>query len=189
MMNAFLGILRVTTILAVLLSLPSVAGAGLEERESEVQTAIERFKKADSSLTKFFDTAVGYAVFPGVGKGAIGVGGAHGKGLVYARGKNKKVELIGETGLTQVTIGFQLGGQAYQEVIFFEDVTSLEAFKDGKFALSAQASAVAASSGAAANAKYEMGVAVFTLAKSGLMYEASVGGQKFSFKAVAKEKK
>jgi lipid-binding SYLF domain-containing protein len=150
-----------------------------QKREKEVADTIQLFKKTDEGMAKFFDGAAGYALFPTVGKGAIGVGAAHGSGLVYEKGK-----LIGETSLTQVTLGLQLGGQSYSELIFFETAEALEAFKKGKFALSAQVSAVAAASGASANAKYQLGVAVFTLAKGGLMYEASVGGQKFKFKPI-----
>jgi lipid-binding SYLF domain-containing protein len=116
-------------------------------------------------------------VFPSIAKGAIGIGGAHGKGQVFEKGK-----LIGEASVSQVTIGFQLGGQVYSEVIFFENKDTLESFKKSELAFSAQVSAVAAAEGASANAKYQLGVAVFTLAKGGLMYEASIGGQKFKFK-------
>ncbi|HOW66931.1 MAG TPA: YSC84-related protein [Candidatus Paceibacterota bacterium] len=144
---------------------------------SEVKEAIVHFHKMDSGLAKFFETAHGYVVFPKVAKGAAGIGAAHGTGQVFEKGK-----LIGESKLTQVTLGLQLGGQVYAEVVFFETQESLDRFKSGKFALSAQASAVAAAEGASANAKYEQGVAIFTLSQGGLMFEASVGGQKFSFK-------
>lgn len=154
-----------------------VPDAGAADREKEAQQAIEMFQKADSGMKKFFSESVGYAVFPTIGKGAIGIGGAHGTGSVYEKGK-----FIGEASLTQVTIGFQLGGQSYAEVIFFENGEALESFKKNKLAFSAQVSAVAAAEGASANAKYQQGVVVFTMAKAGLMYEASVGGQKFKFK-------
>jgi lipid-binding SYLF domain-containing protein len=117
-------------------------------------------------------------VFPSVGKGAIGVGGAHGSGELIVGGK-----AIGKCTLTQVTVGFQLGGQSYSEVIFFEQQNTIEGFKNGDFSFAAQASAVAVTAGASANAAYRNGVAVFTRAKGGLMYEASIGGQKFSFDA------
>ena len=146
--------------------------------EKDAITAVDYFKKSDPEIKKWFETAHGYAIFPAIAKGAIGIGGAHGKGLVYEKG-----EYIGEATLSQATIGFQLGGQVYSEVIFFETKEALDSFKASKFALSAQASAVAAAEGASKNAKYQLGVAVFTLAKGGLMYEASVGGQKFKFKA------
>ncbi|MBN2507694.1 MAG: hypothetical protein JXQ71_13475 [Verrucomicrobia bacterium] len=147
--------------------------------EADAKDAIALFKKTDSGLQKFFDEARGYAIFPGVGKGAIGIGGAHGRGLVYEKDK-----LVGETSLSQITVGFQLGGQSYAELIFFETDRALSDFKQGKFAFSAQVSAVAAAEGASRNAKYQLGVAVFTLAKGGLMYEASIGGQKFKFKPI-----
>jgi lipid-binding SYLF domain-containing protein len=147
--------------------------------DKETQNAIAIFKKTDSELEKLFKKSAGYAVFPTVAKGAIGIGGAHGAGQVYEKGK-----LIGTASLTQVTIGFQLGGQGYSEVIFFENKEALDNFKESKFALSAQVSAVAAAEGASSNAKYEQGVLVFTIAKTGLMYEASVGGQKFKFTPV-----
>lgn len=137
---------------------------------------IAAFKKKDKKLENFFKQAHGYAVFPTVGKGAMGIGGAHGKGVVYEKGKP-----VGETSLTQLTIGFQLGGQAYSEIIFFKDKKTLDDFKKGNFELGAQASAVAITAGASADVNYEKGVAVFTMAKGGLMYEASVGGQKFSY--------
>ena len=131
----------------------------------------------DSGLTRFFNESYGYAIFPTVGKGAAVVGGAHGGGTVFQAGK-----AVGKTTLTQVTVGLQLGGQSYMEVIFFEDERAYENFIEGNLKLSAQVSAVAVTAGASADAKYNDGVAVFTAAKGGLMYEASVGGQKFTFK-------
>jgi lipid-binding SYLF domain-containing protein len=113
-----------------------------------------------------------------VGKGAVGIGGARGTGQVFDKDK-----LVGEATLTQFTVGFQFGGQVYSELIFFEDKTSLDNFKKGNMEFSAQVSAVAATAGASKNAKYEKGVMVFTMAKGGLMYEASVGGQKFAYEA------
>jgi lipid-binding SYLF domain-containing protein len=146
--------------------------------EQEAQEAIADFKKADPSMEEFFEKAYGYAVFPGVGKGAVGIGGAHGSGVVYEQGNP-----IGTTTLTQVTVGLALGGQSFRQVIFFENKESLDKFTAGEFEFAAQASAVAATSGASANAAYSNGVAVFTAAKGGLMYEAAIGGQKFSFEA------
>jgi len=155
---------------------------GVVAAQKDVPAAIAEFTKADPGLQKFFDDAFGYAVFPSVGKGAIGIGGARGKGWVYRRGT-----LRGETTLTQVTIGFQLGGQAYREVIFFKDKTAFDDFTRGNFELSAQASAVAVTAGVSADLKYNGGVAIVTMAKGGLMYEASVGGQKFSYKPIGAE--
>jgi lipid-binding SYLF domain-containing protein len=143
---------------------------------TEAQETIAVFKKTDPGLSRFFDHAVGYAVFPTVVKGAIGVGGASGSGVVFEKGK-----AVGKAHLTQGTIGAQIGGQTYSEVIFFETASALTDFKKGALALAAQVSAVAASAGASKDAKYQEGVAVFTHEKGGLMAEASVGGQKFSF--------
>lgn len=142
----------------------------------DAAATIKAFRAKDPGMQRFFDNAYAYAVFPTVGKGAMGIGGAYGEGIVY-RGNRP----IARTSLTQVTIGLQLGGQAYHEIIFFSDQGAFERFKTGRLKLSAQLSAVAATTGASADASYEEGVAVFTLAKGGLMYEASVGGQSFSY--------
>jgi lipid-binding SYLF domain-containing protein len=146
--------------------------------DAEVQAAIHEFKTTDPGIKKFFDSSAGYAIFPSIGKGAVGVGGAHGRGYVY-----KKGELVGYTRMTQATIGLQLGGQSYREVIFFENEGSYADFIGGNFEFAAQVSAVAAKAGASADANYSKGVLVFTMSIGGLMYEASVGGQKFAFEA------
>jgi lipid-binding SYLF domain-containing protein len=143
---------------------------------SDSNDAKSAFLKADPSMEDLFNSAYGYLILPNVGKGGLLVGGAAGNGTVYQGG-----ELVGFTKMTQVTIGFQLGGQTYSEVVFFEDEKAFDRFKENKIEMSAQVSAVAAASGASANAKYVEGVAVFTRAKGGLMYEASVGGQQFKF--------
>lgn len=147
-----------------------------EELAKDVKYTLEQLQKQDSGIRKFLDTSYGYAIFPRVAKGGIGFGGAYGNGQVFEKGK-----LVGAATVSQVTVGFQLGGQVYSEVIFFEDEKAMDSFKQSKFALSAQASAVAAAEGASSNAKYQLGVAIFTMARGGLMYEASVGGQKFKF--------
>jgi hypothetical protein len=159
---------------------------------------IKIFKDAGESGS-FFAKSYGYAVFPTVGKGGIGIGGAYGKGHVYAGG-----DYVGDTSMTQVTIGLQLGGQAYSQIIFFEDQRAFDEFTSGNFEFGAQASAVAITAAASAEAtttgssagasagkhdattttagtEYHKGMAVFTVAKGGLMYEASIGGQKFSY--------
>ena len=151
------------------------------QSEKDVQEVIREFEKGDPGMKGWFADAHGYAVFPSVGKGAIGVGGAHGKGLVYERGV-----LIGKTSLTAVSIGVQLGGQAFREVIFFKDKTALDDFTRGHFEFAAEVSAVALKEGASADLGYNTGVAVMTATKGGLMYEASVGGQKFSFEKTKK---
>jgi lipid-binding SYLF domain-containing protein len=151
-------------------------GAWADTTEAEVKQALDEFRRTNEKIGPFLDAAHGYAVFPSVGKGAIGIGGAHGKGLVYEKGK-----LIGSTTLSQVTIGFQLGGQAYRELICFQNKGALDRFKGGNFEFDAQASGVAVTAGISFDAAYEQGVAIFTMAKGGLMYEASIGGQKFTF--------
>jgi lipid-binding SYLF domain-containing protein len=163
-----------------MLALPLAAGAG-DVQDAEATAAL--FRKTDPGLSRFFEHSVGWAVFPTVGKGAIGIGAAYGGGVLFQGG-----QAVGTCTLTQVTVGLQLGGQAYSEIIFFETAEALADFKKGSFALAAQVSAVAAAAGASADAKYQLGVAVFTVAKGGLMYEASVGGQKFSFEPFGAKK-
>jgi len=158
------------------------------------------FQEAGASGA-LFANCYGYALFPTIGKGGIGIGGAHGKGRVYVGGRH-----VGDTSMSQVTIGFQLGGQAYSMIIFFQDQRAFSEFTSGNFEFGAQATAVAITAGASAGAStagggsagasggkhdattagsYTKGLAVFTVAKGGLMYEASLGGQKFSYKPVA----
>ena len=159
---------------------------------------------SESPVVKpFFGNAYGYAVFPTIGKGGIGIGGAHGSGKVYAGGK-----VTGTSKMTQVTIGFQLGGQAFSQIIFFEDERAYKEFTSGEFEFGAQASAVAITAGAQAKAGtsgatagatskgdagsqakvgYQKGLVIFTHAKGGLMYEASLGGQGFSFEPIKKK--
>ncbi len=140
----------------------------------ESNKTISDFKKEDPGIEKFFNNSYGYAVLYSVGKGGIGIGGASGKGTVYEKGTPK-----GDVRMTQVTVGLQLGGQKYAEIVFFEDKEHYDRFVSKDFEFAAQTSAVALSSGASADAKYREGVVVFTMAIGGLMYEASVGGQKF----------
>ncbi len=183
-----------TSHLVVLVLLLLSSGAALAASDAE---AVKVFKGAGESAT-FFDNCYGYAIFPNVGKGGVGIGGAHGKGRVYVGGK-----VVGDTTMTQISVGAQLGGQAYSEIIFFEDKRAFDEFTGGNFEFSAEAGAVAITAGAGAKAtsagstagasggqhdaatvgKYHKGMAVFTVAKGGLMYEASIGGQKFKYKA------
>lgn len=169
-------------IVAIICMLPAGALVRAQDKDAqEVADTVAAFKKSDKSLVKWFDSAHGYAVFPTVGKGGVVVGGASGDGRVYEKGV-----FIGTTRMTQVTVGAQIGGQSFSEVIFFETKDALERFKDEKFEMTAGLSAVAAAEGMSANAKYTQGVAVFTLAKKGLMAEAAVGGQKFKFTPIKK---
>ena len=161
----------------LLMNLTAAALAGWDPKEANAaQEAIAAFKATDPDLELFFDAAHGYAVFPSIGKAGMGIGGAYGTGVVYEKGKE-----IGTTTLKQVSIGFEFGGEHYREIIFFDDEKTLYNFKQGNYELDAQASAVALKKGASKNADYDDGVAVFTQTKGGLMFDASIGGQKFTF--------
>jgi lipid-binding SYLF domain-containing protein len=168
----------------MVLSLWAFTGCSTAPQSAEGKTDIIReadqtlalAKTNDASFARFLQSAYGYAVFPTVGKGAIGIGGAYGKGVLY-----EGAAPVGYCDVSQGTIGFQLGGQAYTEVIVFATKEACNEFKSGDFTFDAQATAVALKSGAGANAKYTNGVAVFTMAENGLMFEASIGGQKFSY--------
>lgn len=179
-------------LLILLLTVPLVSALAQEDRYQET---IEVFKEAGESGA-FFDNSYGYAVFPSIGKGGAGLGGAHGRGRVFVDG-----DYVGDTTMTQLTIGFQLGGKVYSMIVFFEDERAFEEFTSGNFEFGAQAQAVAITAGASAAAttagssagvsggrrdattvgSYHKGMAVFTIARGGLMYEASLGGQKFTF--------
>ncbi len=139
--------------------------------------ALEKFKQMPE-LMPYFNKASGYAIFPTIGKGGIGIGGARGKGEVFHKGN-----VIGSTTVTQVSIGFQLGGQAFSQIIFFKSKKDLDRFTDGNFEFGASASAALINAGASAESAYSNGVAVLTVSKGGLMYEASIGGQKFRFES------
>jgi lipid-binding SYLF domain-containing protein len=183
--------------LAATIALVTAGGLATPARADPYADTVQLFKNAGQSGT-FFDKAYGYAVFPTVGKGALGIGGAHGKGRVYAQGR-----YTGDTTLTQVSIGFQAGGQAFSQIVFLEDERAFREFTSGQFgfgagvsavAITAAASASASTTGATAGAsggkkdatttgEYYKGMAVFTIAKGGLMYEAALAGQKFSYRA------
>ena len=163
----------------------------------EYSDTIKLFRNAGPSK-KLFDDSYGYAVFPTIGKGGIVLGAAHGSGRAYVGGKH-----VGDTSMTQLTVGPQLGGQAYSQIIFFQDKRAFAEFTSGNFEFGAQASAVAITAGASAQATtggagvgasgtqnhattashYHDGMAVFTITKGGLMHEASLAGQKFSYRA------
>lgn len=150
--------------------------ADREALHDAVRATISMFKAEDPSLARHFENAHGYAVFPTVDKGAWVIGGAYGRGEIFENGR-----MIGYADITQGSIGFQFGGQAYSELVFFETARPLEDLKAGDLEFAAQVSAVAAKAGAGANAKYQNGVMVFTAGEGGLMIEASVGGQKFNY--------
>jgi lipid-binding SYLF domain-containing protein len=179
----------------ILLSLLSAAGQSAWA--DSYSDTIDAFRRAGESGA-FFGQSYGYAVFPTIGKGGIGIGGAHGKGRVFVGGQH-----VGDTSMTQITAGFQLGGQAFSQIIFFEDERSFREFTSGNFEFSAQATAVAITAGVSAEAStggglaagasggrndattthggFRKGMAIFTIARGGLMYEAALGGQKFNY--------
>jgi lipid-binding SYLF domain-containing protein len=178
----FFPLLAICFVIAGLLMNNSAKAQSQEKDDKIVADAKEAktdFINADGLMKNLFDNSYGYVIFPNIGKGAIGIGGAAGNGAVFQKGN-----LVGMAKMTQVSIGFQWGGQAYREVIFFETEADLNRFKENKIEFSGQASAVAATKGAAANVKYKDGVMIFSQVKGGLMYEASVGGQKFKFRSL-----
>jgi lipid-binding SYLF domain-containing protein len=174
------GSLALTLTLAIPATAAPVA-VSLAGDESDAAAVIAKFKEKDPGLARVFDESAGYVVFPTVAKGGLGIGGARGKGYVYQHGR-----LIGRSTLTQLTIGLQAGGQAYSEVIFLKDDAALENFERGRLKLDAQASAIALTERVSADLAYRHGIAIVTMAQGGLMYEASVGGQKLSFHPITK---
>ena len=163
---------------ALMLSVTAVpATAGWDATaERNARAAIDRFKRADARLGPFFQQAYGYAVFPTVGAGGAGIGAAHGSGTVFERGR-----MVGTTSLSKVSLGLQLGGQTYRQIIFFKNKRALDDFKQGDFELAAGASAIALERGISTNVDYHNGIAIFTMGKRGLMFDASVGGQRFTY--------
>jgi lipid-binding SYLF domain-containing protein len=177
-------------IVALLLCLPAATVYAATAKQT-----IEIFRNAGASAS-FFSRSYGYAVFPTVGAGALGVGGSFGKGRVYVHGR-----YVGDASMGGLSVGFQAGGKAYSEIIFFEDKRALDEFESGTFEFGADASVVAITAGANASAAtngasagasgtqddattrgvYQKGMAVFTVAKGGLLFSASIAGQKFSY--------
>jgi lipid-binding SYLF domain-containing protein len=183
-----------------ILTLAACAAATLSSAAAMADSyseTVDLFKKAGAS-SRFFEDCYGYAVFPTIGKGGIGIGGAHGKGRVFDHGK-----AVGSSSMTQLSIGFQLGGEAFSQIVFFQDERAFKEFTHGDFEFGAGASAVVITAGASSSAgsagasagasggkhdattagRYHKGMAVFTIVKGGAMYELSVSGQKFKFKA------
>ena len=167
-----------------------------QARADDYSKTIELFKNAGESAD-FFQKSYAYAVFPTIGKAGLGIGGAGGTGRVYEKGN-----YVGDVSMSQISVGFQAGGQAYSQIVFLQDKRSFDEFTSGEFAfgagvgaiaITASASASAGTTGATAAASggkrdattagnYYKGMAVFTIAKGGLMYEASLAGQKYSYK-------
>lgn len=175
---------------------------GWADRDVQDYSRTLHIFKSISGVSPFFNSAYGYAVFPTIGKGGFGVGAAHGKGQVYLTDDENGDEVTGFARLTEVSLGFQLGGQAYRQIVFFEDQRAYDEFTSGSFEFDASAGAVAVTasaeatagtqgsravgspggeSGSAASTTYYKGFMVFTVSTGGLMYEASIGGQKYSF--------
>lgn len=146
------------------------------------QQTIAEFQNANPSLVPFMNNSAGYAVFPSVGKGGLIIGGARGQGLLFQNGA-----IVGRTTLTQASIGAQAGGQTFSQIIVFETPTALANFKAGKLQLGADVNAVAISRSVSKSVPltYRRGLAVFTMQESGLMVQAAVSGQKFSYEPLA----
>ncbi|MEA3410494.1 MAG: YSC84-related protein [Pseudomonadota bacterium] len=181
--------------MVLLFALPLASTVWADDDAAKYESTIKAFREAGTG--DLFDSAYGYAVFPSIGKGGVGIGGAIGKGRVYKQG-----QWVGNSSMVQLSIGFQLGGQVYSMVIFLEDDRAFNEFTKGEFEFSAQATAVALTAGASAQAstqgsaagvsggrgtaetagKYTKGMAVFTIARGGLMYEAALAGMKFNYK-------
>jgi len=182
----------------LLLALLAAAPSWADATDEKCQATLEIFRGLGNTPV-FLADSYGYAVFPTIGKGGIGIGGAYGKGKVYKEGV-----VIGTSSMAQITIGLQLGGQVFSQIIFFESEDALKNFTSGNFEFSADASAVALTAGVSAEANtgggtsagvsggkndasttslsgYRKGMAIFTVAKGGLMYQAALGGQKYSF--------
>ena len=178
MRKSILSILAVLSLAAFLTacSAEPKTTEGQDDLKMEATRTLGDFRRVDPEIARHIDNAYGYAVFPTIGKGGVGVGGAAGKGVVYERGTP-----IGYAHMTQATVGLQLGGQSYSQLILFEDKAALDRFTKSEWAMSAQATAVAAASGTGATARYKEGVMVFVTNQEGLMGEASVGGQKFKY--------
>ena len=193
----FKRIVAIPCVVALVLAVPT---STIAREVQDYSDTIEQFKRIPT-VAQFFGTAHGYAVFPTIGKGGLGIGGSHGKGQVYRGGA-----VIGFTSTSDISIGAQAGGQAYGQIIFFENADALTRFTGGNFEFGASASAIAVqataeakaiteSTGVAAgsskgkdkaavNARYQDGIAVFTMAKGGLMYAATIAGQKYTYKPV-----
>jgi len=143
---------------------------------AEVEETITLFKAQDPGIDSFFSSSYGYAVLPKIIKGAFILGGASGSGEVFEQGK-----MVGYCRMNQATLGFSFGGEYFQEIIFFEDMTDLYVFMTEGYTFSAQVTTVAMTAGAAAKTDYNAGMAVFIMTDTGLMVDASVGGQKFRY--------
>lgn len=147
-----------------------------ENLQDEATASLRKFERGDPSLEAMLNRSYGYAIFPSIGKGGAVVGGAYGRGVVYEKGQP-----VGYCDMSQASVGFQLGGQSFAELIVFETKEAVDKFRGANYAFSAEASAVALKAGGAAQATFKNGVAVFTMTNAGLMYEAAIAGQRFTY--------
>ncbi|WP_298534158.1 YSC84-related protein [uncultured Algibacter sp.] len=177
-MNSIKQFSSLCTIFLFTITLTAQVGGWKPELKTDADTALSKMLERSPKLHTFKNEAYAYAVFPKITKAGVGIGGAAGKGIVY-----KNNTAVGSSKLKQASIGLQLGGQQYSEVIFFEDQEAFEHFTNGNLKFDGQASAVAITKGASVDVAYKNGVAVFTHTKGGLMYEASLGGQHFTYEA------
>jgi lipid-binding SYLF domain-containing protein len=184
----------IRSIIITLLTFLTFSSPVLASSTGDDKEALDILMRSDV-VSKFHKSAFGYAVFPTIGKGGIGIGGAHGTGGVYKGGSK-----TGDMSMTQISIGLQLGGQAYRQVIYFQDKRAFDEFTSGSFEFSAQAEAIAITSSAGAQAgtegssasaneaqaeaSYHKGMIIFTMGKGGLMFQAALGGQKYSYTSV-----
>ena len=152
--------------------------AGAPERVEGIQDTIALFKKKDATIEQLFASSTGYVVIPSVGEGAFIVGGAHGAGEAYEGGS-----YVGRVTVSEVSIGAQVGGQSYSQVVFFETPEAFKRLKENSFAFSAEVSAIGVDQGVAKNAKFKNGVVTFVIPLQGLLASAAVGGQKLDFQA------
>ena len=185
---------------AVMIAAAVLATSNMAQAQKvEDQTETINLFKSIPQVAPYFANAYGYAVWDRIGRGGLGIGGARGRGQVYQGGK-----VTGFSTLTDITFGAQAGGQAYRQVIFFQNKDAYDKFVGGKFEFEASASAVAVTASAQASAGtqgasssagagspntgaasgYVGGMQTFTMAEGGLMYAATIGGQRYNFKAV-----
>jgi lipid-binding SYLF domain-containing protein len=181
--------MKATTVMALMLTVVAgllvgcaTAPTSREDREAlsaEATSSLQQMRAEDPGLGELMRRSYGYALFPKVTKGGLGVGGAYGRGMVYEQGRH-----VGYSDLSQASLGLQAGGQTFSELVVFESKGALDRFKSGQFAFAADASAVVMESGAATNATFVDGVAVVVRPIGGAMVEASIGGQKFAYQAI-----
>ena len=175
------GLALAVTVVVGLLASCATAPASREDKAALVTESMSRWQQmrtVDPALDALVQRGYGYALFPDVGKAGLGVGGAYGRGVVYERGQH-----IGYSDMTQGTVGVQVGGQSFSELLVFENKAVLDRFKAGRVGFAADASAVLLKSGVATNANFVDGVAVVVQPIGGVMVEAAVGGQQFTYQA------